>query len=53
MPVPRSKKRDTTLYDLLDVSPDATNAQIAKVKNRFLHFYLIINFNFRLIKLLQ
>ncbi|UJR38403.1 hypothetical protein I4U23_031072 [Adineta vaga] len=30
MPVPRSKKRDTTLYDLLEVSPDATNAQIAK-----------------------
>jgi hypothetical protein len=30
--VSRSKKRDTTLYDLLEVSPDATNAQIAKVK---------------------
>jgi hypothetical protein len=43
MPVPRSKKRDTTLYDLLDVSPDATNAQIAKVKIDF-SFYFIINF---------
>jgi DnaJ family protein A protein 2 len=30
MPVPRSKKRDTTLYDFLEVSPDATSAQIAK-----------------------
>ncbi|CAF1286441.1 unnamed protein product [Adineta ricciae] len=30
MPVPRSRKRDTTLYDLLEVSPDATDAQIAK-----------------------
>jgi DnaJ family protein A protein 2 len=30
MPVPRSKKRDTKLYDLLEVSPDSTNAQIAK-----------------------
>jgi len=30
MPVPRSKKRDTTLYDLLEVSPDATSVQIAK-----------------------
>ncbi|CAF1277552.1 unnamed protein product [Adineta steineri] len=30
MPVPRAKKRDTKLYDLLEVSPDATNAQIAK-----------------------
>jgi len=34
MPVSRSKKRDTTLYDLLEVSPDATNAQIAKVKQK-------------------
>lgn len=32
MPVPRSKKPDTKLYDLLEVSPDATTAQIAKVK---------------------
>ena len=31
MPVPRSTDRDTTLYDLLEVSPDATKAQIAKV----------------------
>ncbi|CAF2946274.1 unnamed protein product [Rotaria sp. Silwood2] len=30
MPVPKSRKRDTKLYDLLEVSPDATNAQIAK-----------------------
>ena len=35
MPVPRSRKRDTALYDLLEVSPDATNAQIAKVKLTF------------------
>jgi hypothetical protein len=35
MPVPRSKKRDTKLYDLLEVSPDSTNAQIAKVKIEF------------------
>ena len=31
MPVPRGRKRDTKLYDLLEVSPDASNAQIAKV----------------------
>ncbi|CAF0889577.1 unnamed protein product [Rotaria sordida] len=30
MPVPKSIKRDTQLYDLLEVSPDATNAEIAK-----------------------
>jgi DnaJ-class molecular chaperone len=30
MPVPRSRKRDTKLYDFLEVSPDATSAQIAK-----------------------
>lgn len=28
--MPRSRKADTTLYDLLEVSPDATSAQIAK-----------------------
>jgi hypothetical protein len=33
MPVPRARKPDTTLYDLLEVSPDATKAQIAKVKH--------------------
>lgn len=31
MPVRRSNQQDTTLYDLLEVSPDATNTQIAKV----------------------
>ncbi|CAF1612865.1 unnamed protein product [Rotaria magnacalcarata] len=30
MPVPRSRMHDTKLYDLLEVSPDATSAQIAK-----------------------
>ncbi len=40
MPVPRSKKRDTTLYDFLEVSPDATSAQIAKVKKK--EFFIII-----------
>jgi len=32
MPMQRSAGRDTTLYDLLEVSPDASQAQIAKVR---------------------
>jgi len=41
MPVARSKHRDTKLYDLLDVSPDATNAQITKVKQNNSFSYLL------------
>lgn len=52
MPVSRSTSRDTTLYDLLEVSSDATQAQITKVniqKPFFFHFLMFFEF-FRLIK---
>ena len=44
MPVPRSKKRDTTLYDLLEVSPDATSVQIAKVSFHYILFHYVLFF---------
>lgn len=42
MPVARSRRPDTKLYDILEVSPDATSAQIAKVMHR--HDFNQLNF---------